>query len=567
MDSIEELFYECGTRYFESERYEEAVLNWVRAYDLNYERESIIENIYNCFIQPNEQEFRKNYEQNGEGFTQVPFEACALDFIPLGENKFYIFDREEKIFRGIITLEEEPLRGAKVEFSDILYTDTWDIREILPDMKENLRDVVYILLGELESKFVSFFKLPGFRELYLGNVITFADEELMREFFEQYEEFYLPKEIVTTDAEKYWKLIHDIHEKRICHVDIERKNIFLSICIPSYNRGKIALENVRHLLSCPYDSEIEIIVSNNGSTKGMEEYDAIKNIEDSRIRYHKFAENQGYAANILKVCSMAKGKYALLVSDEDLMLLENLGKFLNAVRENSNCGAIFVGKGDGILNWKAEEDGTIEVTEQGIRASGPAGHWAYISGFAYNMELCRRLNALEILEKLRVGGGYSVDWRDENDMRNNTRERNLCVEIYTHNCLAMMLCRYADFVWIKVEMFDTVKNHIKPEKKFPVGVRPECRIELQNSRMDFAHQVLNLSKIDLIDMFIFECKRVHGQISLAFKFYPKNMLEIGSEWEVQAWVCREQIKYLDSFPISLTEKEYSLIREKLSRAE
>ena len=195
MDNLGELYYECGIKYFEAERYKEAVSNWIQAYDLDYEKESIIENIYNCFILPNEQEFRKNYEQNREGFTEVPFEACTLDFIPLSEDEFCIFDREEKTFQGVIALEENPLQGDKIEFNDILDTDTWDIREMTADMKEYERDVVYVLVNELEPKFVSFLKLPRFRELYLKNVILFRNERIMHDFFEEYEEFYLPKQI------------------------------------------------------------------------------------------------------------------------------------------------------------------------------------------------------------------------------------------------------------------------------------------------------------------------------------------------------------------------------------
>lgn len=51
---IGEYYFECGIEFFEAYKYEEAILSWIRAYNLGYKREIILENIYNCFILPNE---------------------------------------------------------------------------------------------------------------------------------------------------------------------------------------------------------------------------------------------------------------------------------------------------------------------------------------------------------------------------------------------------------------------------------------------------------------------------------------------------------------------------------
>ena len=154
---IGEYYFECGIEFFEAYKYEEAILSWIRAYNLGYKREIILENIYNCFILPNEQEFRCHYKQNSENLTHLPYESCSLDFIPICENRFYIYDKEENCFRGLIILEGSPIQGKKIEFNNILFTDTWDIREILSDRKEYSRD-----------------------ELYLRDVILFQDGVMMR---------------------------------------------------------------------------------------------------------------------------------------------------------------------------------------------------------------------------------------------------------------------------------------------------------------------------------------------------------------------------------------------------
>lgn len=222
MDNPAEIYYKRGIKYFELEQYEQAVSDLIQAYDLGYEQEWILENIYQCFIVPNEQEFRRNYEQNSNGFTQLPFEECILDFIPVYEDRYYIFNREEKKFQGMFALEEAPVQGKTFIQSNILYTDVWDIREILPEMKENFRSAVYILLEGLEPKFASFLKLANFPELYLRNVLVFKNEMILRAYLEQCERSNLPQEIIADNAEKYSKILFEVHQRRVHNLAVNQ---------------------------------------------------------------------------------------------------------------------------------------------------------------------------------------------------------------------------------------------------------------------------------------------------------------------------------------------------------
>ncbi len=81
---------------------------------------------------------------------------------------------------------------------------------------------------------------------------------------------------------------------------------------------------MKRILQCPYDMEVEVVVSNNGSTKDTEGYQEISEMDDARIKYHEFSENQGYATNVIKVLEMAGGDYAVIASDEDFIILEHL---------------------------------------------------------------------------------------------------------------------------------------------------------------------------------------------------------------------------------------------------
>lgn len=169
----------------------------------------------NDIVLSNEQEFRENYRQGSTDFVQIPFEECALDFIPVSENGYRIFDKEKQEFSGTFVMDEAPIQGKEPQPESILYTDTWDFGKMLSDMRKYQRPAVYILLDKLESKFASFFKLPHFKELYLRNVIAFKNEMIMYRFFEECLDLPLPGEIVTEKPERYWNLVQRLHQKRI----------------------------------------------------------------------------------------------------------------------------------------------------------------------------------------------------------------------------------------------------------------------------------------------------------------------------------------------------------------
>ena len=112
----------------------------------------------------------------------------------------------------------------------------------------------------------------------------------------------MPRLIVAKDSQIYTAFFEKLHEKRLLEKQT-KDNVFLTIGIPSYNRGKILLENIKHLQCLEYDAEIEFVVSNNGSQIEAEYYDQISKLNDSRLVYTSFQSNQGYASNVLNVMS------------------------------------------------------------------------------------------------------------------------------------------------------------------------------------------------------------------------------------------------------------------------
>lgn len=106
----------------------------------------------------------------------------------------------------------------------------------------------------------------------------------------------------------------------------------LSICIPTYNRAQfliLALDSIIPQIS----SEIEIIISNNGSTD--QTLICLKSYEEkfSYIRIYSFETNQGIDKNIENCFLKAQGEYVFLFSDDDILLPGSLVEIIQCLKD------------------------------------------------------------------------------------------------------------------------------------------------------------------------------------------------------------------------------------------
>lgn len=111
----------------------------------------------------------------------------------------------------------------------------------------------------------------------------------------------------------------------------------LSICIPTYNRGRflnLCLESV--IDSVQGNNNVEICVSNNASNDNtMDIIEKYKHIEN--FFYVSNECNLGIPKNFLKVTSMAKGKYVWLVGDDDIIVPGAVNRILECIINNETC--------------------------------------------------------------------------------------------------------------------------------------------------------------------------------------------------------------------------------------
>jgi glycosyltransferase involved in cell wall biosynthesis len=116
----------------------------------------------------------------------------------------------------------------------------------------------------------------------------------------------------------------------------------LSICIPTFNRAR----HLERLLARLKDETeefrdmIEIIVSDNASPDDTEAVCAAAGLGGA-LRYFRQEENLGAARNIWFAWSQARGKYAIYLADDDILLWPGLFDALNLLERNPQAVGLY----------------------------------------------------------------------------------------------------------------------------------------------------------------------------------------------------------------------------------
>jgi len=425
---------------FDCQCYEESLDMFVNAYELGYMKNDIEQFIYESFLEPNIDYFKECYKNNllqcEDGKTlleKYPFENLPLDFIPTLQDKYYIFNKENHKFISKYNIVEYDkssyleYKYSKDEFSDIVIYEEWNyenIRKYLNAFVVSNRKV-YVIVDDL-PKLISFFKFSDLYTKELKDVKLFSSLEDFRNFFETNKSVYLPLNILSADETKKEKLttvIEQIHQKRLTKEYRDESNILLTICIPSYNRGHRALENIKELSKLKYDSEIEFLVSNNGSIKNVEGYKQIQSMNDARVSYYELEENQTIDGNVCNVVKNAKGKYLMLLSDEDRIINSKLPYYMRKLK-NSKGTAIIATKTPNQSSYR--KNAYFKKGREAIYSFIFTNN--YISGTIYNNELIKKNNIDSWLEQKRI----------EHD--------NIAFILYPHEFLDMALARLGDII-------------------------------------------------------------------------------------------------------------------------
>ncbi len=176
----------------------------------------------------------------------------------------------------------------------------------------------------------------------------------------------------------------------------------ISLCMPTYNRGKLAYNNVKNILE-NLKFDWELIVLNNGSEKEKNFYAKIDKIAKKiqNITYVCKSQNTEFVGNFIDSFKYSSGKYIIFISDEDRFNFQNFEIFIKFLDKNSDLGAIrpsiSKAKGKKRQNSFKKEN---RIFEKGYEAIVNFSLWnSYLTGMVYNREKVINLGLLKKLEK------------------------------------------------------------------------------------------------------------------------------------------------------------------------
>ena len=119
--------------------------------------------------------------------------------------------------------------------------------------------------------------------------------------------------------------------------------MILSICIPTYNRAATLPNCLNSILISKRKTNLkfEICISDNASNYNVKKI--IKPFKKKlNIRLNRNKKNLGYAVNLLKSVSMAKGEFAWCIGDDDLLVPKALKKINNLILRNKNIDFYYI---------------------------------------------------------------------------------------------------------------------------------------------------------------------------------------------------------------------------------
>jgi glycosyltransferase involved in cell wall biosynthesis len=109
-------------------------------------------------------------------------------------------------------------------------------------------------------------------------------------------------------------------------------DVFLTICIPTFNRSEKTSILVQNLLSYK-SNDFQVLVLDNCSTDNTAEL--LAEIDDHRFVFQQNIENIGGMVNILKSLTLGVGTYSLLCLDKDTLIAENIGVLIKHIKQDT----------------------------------------------------------------------------------------------------------------------------------------------------------------------------------------------------------------------------------------
>lgn len=541
----------CFLHYFAEE--EMALDLLAQAFGEGVCREEILELLLRDFWEPNREEFRAAYlKQAGEllkvqGELMIPdFDALPYFMFPVSDSQFMVYDRKKEQFAGWLglggDLGKKRLKEPEAFFPVIMDMKNSSLQDLLIYFHQNRDRKLYVV--EREDEWMGLLMVPGIlREM--SSVVVLQGIDGLKELFQR-ELCRLPEIVRVEDkdlAQKVRECLREEHERRICGERNKEERPLLTIGIPSWNRGKRARDLVERLCKLPYDVDLEILVSNNGSDKGVEDYHEIRDKKDSRITYFEFEENKMYYGNIAQVLRKAKGSWVLLLSDEDDIVEKQLCLYMEKLEQYKEKVAVI--RPSTARQYPNLNEEYAEVGEDALIAYSLKNN--YVSGATYNRKFMTE-NLVDKVEEKWIG--------------------HYAYQIYAHMIFDWYMClkgdyyQYAPKLILEGEAEGAAENTslIHEYNKF------DNRIKQFNSYLDIINGMEETTDREKITLFLTACTKTIVLLCML----KENYIEEFGSWEICKNEALEQIKTgyknLNVLPENLQRYEGAVVESILSAA-
>lgn len=178
----------------------------------------------------------------------------------------------------------------------------------------------------------------------------------------------------------------------------------VSIAIPTMNRRHDLPTSIGSILAQNYHN-IEILISDNGSTDDTPEYCRDLAAQDSRVRYLRHEQNIGFMANWNYVLQQSEGKYFMWLGDDDWLEPGTVTRYVDFLESHPDYS---LASGT-ILYW---QNGSIVREEKGLSITGDKAISRSISYYSKVIDgalvygLCRS----EAAKRIEQENGIGPDW-------------------------------------------------------------------------------------------------------------------------------------------------------------
>lgn len=171
------------------------------------------------------------------------------------------------------------------------------------------------------------------------------------------------------------------------------ENSILEIIIPTFRRPKRAIEAIE---SCVKEKNCDLVVSCNSN--GADTLLSSHHFVDERVKLSWFDENRGALANIEHLLCQARGKFILIMSDEDKIIGGSLGRYIDYLSNlDPDVNVVLPSIFDASTNLTYHRNGLFKcnvVIDGSIALTLDLLH-TYLSGYTFRRESLVKLNIKE----------------------------------------------------------------------------------------------------------------------------------------------------------------------------